>query len=342
MGILIAFSLIFIAGIVNGSFALPTKHVYKWKFENIWLQFSLWAFVILPWVIAYFLVPQIFAVYAAAPWHILLIMIIGGLVMGVGQICFALAINMIGIGLGFVVNLGLGILLGYLLPLVFQHPHEILTPFGAITLLGCLFAVVGLLFSHKAGKLHSREQHELRSPEDKPRSMYTLGVFLAVIAGLSSAGQNFSLSLTSQMQHFAIHLGATQFGAANVMWPGFLLCSFIPYALYMLFLNLKNKSFSCYTEAGTGKYYFFAFIMGLFWYGSLVFYSKAAFLIGSLGPLVGWPLFMVLIILASNFWGWRSGEWTGCGGKVKRTIWMGLLCLVLAILVLAYSSTFHT
>jgi L-rhamnose-H+ transport protein len=42
--------LILIAGIISGSFALPTKHVAKWRFENIWLQYSLWAFVILPWV----------------------------------------------------------------------------------------------------------------------------------------------------------------------------------------------------------------------------------------------------------------------------------------------------
>lgn len=342
MAITYALLLILIAGIINGSFALPTKHVYKWKFENIWLQYALWSFVILPWVIAIIIVPQIFMVYKVAPWHLLLIMCIGGFIMGIGQVCFALALNMIGLGLGFVINIGLGIVLGFLLPLFIQHPQEVLTPFGYITLVGCLLAVIGLLYSHKAGKLNAREKHELLSPENKPKSVYTLGVVLAIIAGLASAGQNFSFSMTTQMQLFALHLGATPVGAANVMWPGFLLCTFIPYAIYMLFLNFKNRSFGHYVEKGTGKYYFFAIIMGAFWYGSLICYGKAAHLIGALGPLVGWPLFMVLIILSSNFWGWRSGEWTGSSIKVKRTIWLGLLFLIFSIVVLAYSTTFHS
>ncbi len=342
MTILAAFGLLVFGGIINGSFALPTKHVYKWKFENIWLQFSFWGFAVLPWIIAYFLVPQILEVYKVAPLHLILIMALGGLIMGIGQVCFALALKFIGFGLGFVINIGLGTFLGFLLPLIFKHPGDIFTPFGIITLIGCLLALAGIIISNRAGRLNARAKHEEDSSKNKPKYVYTLGVVLAVVAGLASAGQNFSFAMTSQMQLFALHLGATPVGAANVMWPGFLLCTFIPYAIYMLFLHVKNKSFSNYAVSGTGMYYVFAFIMGLFWYGSLICYSKATALIGSLGPLVGWPLFMVMIILASSFWGWRSGEWDGSSTRVKRTLWLGIMFLVLAIVVLAYSSAYHT
>lgn len=339
MGISSALILIFIAGIINGSFALPTKHIPKWKFENIWLQYAFWAFVIFPWVAALFFMPQIFSVYANAPSYILWAMLLGGFVFGIGQMCFALALNMIGLGLGFVINLGLGIMLGFLLPLITQHPEQIFEPFGLITLLGGLFAVIGLLFSNHAGNMHHKEQHELLNPETKSRSMYVVGVILAILAGLSSAGQNFVFALTAPMQDLALQQGATQFGAANIVWPGFLICGFIPYALYMIGLGFKNKSFHNYVAKGTGKYYLFAIVMGLFWYGSLVFYSKAAQIIGSLGPIVGWPLFMVMIILVSSFWGWRSGEWSGSSSKVKKTLWTGLACLILAVIVLGYSSS---
>lgn len=337
-----ALILILIAGIINGSFALPTKHVAKWRFENIWLQYSLWAFVILPWVIAYFMVPQITSVYAEISPALFWIMVVGGLLMGVGQVCFALSMKMIGLGLGFVVNLGIGILLGFLLPLLFQHPEQIATPFGFMTLLGCLLAILGLIASHQAGKLHHKGKPIGSKSEIKPSSHYTLGVILAIIAGLSSSGQNFSFAMTAPMQQIALAKGASTVGASIVMWPGFLLCTFVPYALYMIYLNVKNKSFSCFKAEGTGKYYFFAFVMGLFWYGSLIFYSKATNLIGALGPMVGWPLFMIFIILTSNFWGWRSGEWTGSTSKVKNVMWMGLGLLILAIIVLGYSNTFHT
>jgi len=79
------------AGILNGSFALPTKFIKKWNFENIWLQYSIWAFLILPWVVAYFISPNIFKVYEATHFHYIVFMAIGGLLFGIGQI--GLAIN---------------------------------------------------------------------------------------------------------------------------------------------------------------------------------------------------------------------------------------------------------
>lgn len=341
MGILTALTLILFAGIMNGSFALPTKHITKWNFENIWFQYALWGFIIMPWLLASFFIPQIFDVYSQAPGYMLWVMLIGGFIFGVGQMFFALALNMIGFGLGFVINLGLGITLGSLLPLITQHFYQLLQPFGLITIVGCGLAVFGLIKSNQAGNLHQKEQHELRSPEEKKKNLYSTGVILAILAGFSSAGQNFAFSLTAPMQQIALEQGATAFGAANIIWPGFLVCSFIPYALYMIILMFKNKSAHNYALAETGKYYFFTIIMGLFWYASLVFYSKASQIIGSLGPVVGWPLFMVLIILVSNFWGWRSGEWANCTKKVKHTLWIGLSSLVLSIIVLALASSIN-
>jgi L-rhamnose-H+ transport protein len=334
MNVQIALFLIFIAGLVNGSFALPTKYLSKWKFENIWLNFALWAFVILPWVVALFAVPQILTVYSNASASTILIMLAGGFIFGVGQICFALALKMIGFSLGFVLNLGIGIILGFLLPLIVQHPEKIMTPFGMLTIAGSLLVVIGLLFSYYAGKKHQHSANRTK--------YYVAGVILAIVAGLSSAGQNIAFALTSNMQTDALQNGASAFGAANIMWPGFLTCGFIPYALYMLFLNTKHKTFANFAIHGASKYYFYALIMGLCWYGSLVFYSKASQMIGSVGPVVGWPLFMVMILLTSNFWGWRHKEWHGCSRKVKHTIWVGLACMILAVVVLGYSSVYHT
>jgi L-rhamnose-H+ transport protein len=341
MNISVALLLIIIAGFINGSFALPTKYATKWKFENIWFNFALFAFVILPWITALILIPKIFTVYAEAPAYIFWIMLIGGFVFGIGQMFFALAMNMIGIGLGFVINLGLGIILGFSLPLIFKHPDQILTPFGLFTLLGSLLAVTGLIFSSKAGNMRNREFQEMRSPEEHNPKLHTIGVILAILAGLSSAGQNFAFALTAPMQQLALQNGVTPFGAASIMWPGFLTCGFIPYALYMLYLNHKNNSYSHYFQSGTSKYYLYAVVMGLFWFGSLMFYSKATQLIGSLGPIVGWPLFMVLIVLVSNFWGWYHKEWAGCTAKTKHVMWGGLGFLILAMVVLGYGSIFH-
>ena len=78
MNILTALLFILVAGIINGSFALPTKYITKWKFENIWLQYALWAFVILPWVIIFLLVPNVFDIYGAASANMMWIMLLVG------------------------------------------------------------------------------------------------------------------------------------------------------------------------------------------------------------------------------------------------------------------------
>jgi L-rhamnose-H+ transport protein len=109
----------------------------------------------------------------------------------------------------------------------------------------------------------------------------------------------------------------------------------------MLSLHYKNQSFTNFFQPQTGKYYLFALIMGACWYGSLLFYSKASQLIGGLGPVVGWPLFMVMIILTSSFWGWRHKEWSDVSCKVRKTLWTGLICLLLSVAILALASYIH-
>lgn len=347
----LALFFILIAGIINGSFALPTKYITHWKFENIWLQFAIWAFILLPCGVIYYLVPELFKVYEASPANLLWIIFAGGVLFGIGQLCFAFALNIIGLGLGFVINLGVGISLGLLLPLLIQHSDHISTPFGYVTLIGTACAVIGLIISNHAGILRDRDRRTLNSvggvaieadalaeTAAGAHGKHALGVILAIIAGIFSAGQNFTFSFTYQLQDIARQLNPASgegIGAASVIWPLFLICAFIPYALYMLFLLKKNKSFVNYSARGTGKYYLFAIIMGLFWFGSLMFYSKASQLIGSLGPIVGWPLFMVLIILVSSFWGWKHKEWVGCGNKAKNIMKLGIAFLMLAIIVLA-------
>jgi L-rhamnose-H+ transport protein len=78
--------------------------------------------------------------------------------------------------------------------------------------------------------------------------------------------------------------------------------------------------------------------MGVCWYGSLLLYSKASQLIGALGPIIGWPIFMGITILVSNLWGWKHDEWKNCSVKAENTIKLGLAFLIIAIIVLGYGS----
>lgn len=346
--ILVALFYTIIAGITNGSFALPTKHIKTWRFENIWLSYAIWAFLILPWLFIFLLAPSAGQVYQASSFLTLTSLLIGGFLFGIGQVCFALALNSIGLGLGFVINIGLGTGLGFLLPLLTLHNDQVFTAAGMASILGILFIFAGLLISYRAGRQRDQyrqaQQAQIKDPKHQviQKGCYRLGILLAVLAGIFSAGQNYTFAMTEHMQTLALQMGISSLAASVIIWPPFLTCSFIPYAFYMLYLQTKHGTFLHYRTTGSLYNILLSTVMGAFWFGSLTLYSQASLLIGHLGPVVVWPLFMVLIILTSNFWGWYHHEWSDCPAYAQRNALLAVSALVIAVLALAYSAMLST
>lgn len=329
-----AFLIVVLAGIVNGSFALFIKYMKDWRFENIWLGYVIIAFLIAPFLVGWIVDPATTISYHNVSLSLKWLIILGGLGFGIGQVCFAFAMNRIGIGLGFLLNIGIGTVLGSLFPLAANNVHDLATTHGLLTVLACLLIVVGLILCYRAG--HSREQergHETKI-DFKP---YLTGVIAACVAGLFSAGQNIMFALTSPIKVMALQHGYSQLAASLVVWPFFLLFAFIPYAIYMISLGVKNKTMYLFVTKPKPHYYLFVILMGFFWYGSLALYSDAAQMIGHFGPIVGWPLFMVFIILTSNFWGWFKKEWSGCSPAVMSRLLIGIVLFLVSVVLLGAS-----
>lgn len=325
--------MVILAGVINGAFALPSRYIRHWQFENSWLTFAVLAFIIFPIGTVLLSHHALWTLYSHAAHSLIIAMILGGLAFGVGQFCFAIALNSIGFGLGFLINIGLGTALGFSLPLVVLHPHELFTPFGLTTLLGTVLILIGLLLAYWAGR--SRDQHKQSEPSKI--AGFGLGVTLATVAGIFSAIQNFTFAFTAPLQQAALKAGFDKLSAATVVWPGFLFIACIPYAIYMMTLLVRNHSFKNYSKGSLGFNLSCALIMALFWYGSLMLYSFVSINIGALGPVIAWPLFMVMIILTSNVIGWHQGEWSGAPTKSIKKLMLGIVFLILAFLVLAFS-----
>jgi L-rhamnose-H+ transport protein len=73
----------------------------------------------------------------------------------------------------------------------------------------------------------------------------------------------------------------------------------------------------------------------------MVSYSKATEILGSLGPIIAWPLFMIFIILVSNFWGVKHGEWQHASRGAKRKMFFSVGLLILAIIVLVIATFYQ-
>jgi len=69
-------------------------------------------------------------------------------------------------------------------------------------------------------------------------------------------------------------------------------------------------------------------------------YGLAVVQLGTWGPILGWPLFMSLIVITATMLGMLTGEWKDCGPLPIRIQWAGVTVLVVAIFILASSGRY--
>ena len=93
-----------LAGILQGSFAVPMKRMSAWRWENSWLVFALFGLIVFPWIINFATVPNVTSVYAAASTSTLVKVLVFGLLWGVGATLFGLGISRVGMALGFALD----------------------------------------------------------------------------------------------------------------------------------------------------------------------------------------------------------------------------------------------
>jgi L-rhamnose-H+ transport protein len=330
------------AGVLNGSFATPTRFMGRWKWENVWALWALFAMLVLPWAVAFITVPHLLASYQATEVRqALLLVIVFGAGYGVAAICFGLGIDAIGIALNFAIALGTATVVGSAIPLFWLHSASAFTRQGFVIEAGILVITVGIVLCGIAGRAKERDQqHELK-PTERPRPAFAKGLVLAIVAGAGSAFQNFGLAFGGPLLHRAAELGTEQSYQANVIWAPLLTATFVPYLLFCARLWKKNRSWGLFFAPKTASHWLFGFLMGALWFSSIVAYGAVAARMGDLGPVLGWPLFMSAIILTSNVWGFALGEWKGASRRSLITMFAGLSVLILGFCTLAWPSRVH-
>jgi L-rhamnose-H+ transport protein len=75
--------------------------------------------------------------------------------------------------------------------------------------------------------------------------------------------------------------------------------------------------------------------MGLLWFSGTVLYGVGAAPLGTLGGIVGWPIFMTLDIIVALFWRAISGEWKGASHRALAYCWVGIGILLASIGVIS-------
>jgi L-rhamnose-H+ transport protein len=326
-------AVVILAGVLNGSFAAPMKRMPSWRWENSWLIFAITGLVIFPWSIACLTIPHLGSVYSGASWPTLEKVALFGFAWGIGATLCGLGISRVGLALAFAVILGITASFGSLIPLAVLHPEELLARRGIALIIGTVIMTIGLVFLAIAGRQRERDSGQTGSP----RSGFTLGLIICILSGLFSSMLNFSFVFGDELRVRALAAGASVSMAANPIWSLSVTGGFIANAIYCVYLLRDNRTWGVY-KTGGAVYWTLGSLMGLLWFGGTLMYGSGATILGPLGGMIGWPVFMLMDIIVGLFWGMITGEWKDAGRQALIYCWTGIGILFLAIIGIALGS----
>ena len=300
-------SIVLSGGVLQGIFAVPMKFARRWNYENIWFVFAFTGLIVFPWILAWSTIPRLGETYHLAPAGALISAIGFGVCWGIGATLTGLGLNMLGIGLGFAIILGLSASMGSLIPFVILTPERIGTSQGRAYLVGTAVMLAGIAVAARAGALRDRGRPErLESEKGTP---FLTGLLITIAAGLFSSTLNFSYAFGRPVIDQALSLGVSQLWAANAITALATTGGFFANLIYCGFLLRRNGTTRRFVLPGAGINWIYGATMGAFWLGGQALYGVGVSRMGDFGTVIGWPLLMGTIILSSNIAGFLTGEW---------------------------------
>ncbi len=314
-----------VAGVANATFTLPMKFARRWAWENIWFVWSVLALVALPVSAAVISIPSLQSVYRGAGLGTLAAIALCGAGWGLAQVLFGLSVDTIGIGLAFSIVLGISAAVGTLLPLVkLQQSASRVT--GNVSL-GLAFVLAGVIACAVAGRWR-----EKAVGKDLVRSKsFGAGLAMAICSGFCAAFMNFGVALGAPLLRIAAAHGATSQQVVYSVWLPLLCAGAVPNLLYCVYLLGRKHTWINFHSQRSPAYAGLALIMAVLWFFSTALYGIATQWLGDLGVVVGWPVFMSLIVITASILGILTGEWRHSGRAPVLLQLTGMLLLVLAV-----------
>jgi L-rhamnose-H+ transport protein len=327
--------LIVLGGIMEGLFALPVRLTPRWSWENIWGAGSLVALVLVPGPLLWLTIPRFSEVYAATAGWTIVSTVIFGAGWGLGGIFFGLGVSALGLSLGTSSIMGLIAIGGSVVPLLLQHHDQLLSGRSVALFAGICVMVIGLAVCARAGSLKAASMApQDRGSQEVNAVSFARGAFYCLAAGLLSALVNFALIFGAPLAHAAAARGAVPAAANNAIWAIVFVTNYVLNLAYCVYLGRKRGTLQKFMLPSTGYYWFLAVAMGLLWAGGIVVYGLGASMEGAYGPVFAFPVMLIVSILTGNLTGVLLGEWKGVTAQAKRTMQLGVVIMVVAILVL--------
>ena len=335
---MIGILLIALGSIGAASFYVPFKKVKNWAWESYWISQGVAAWLIAPWVFAFFVVPrgELIPILTEAPSSAKWLAMLFGALWGIGGLTFGLSVRYLGIALGQSIALGFCAAFGTLIPPIAAGENLFSSHAGILTLIGVAVCVAGIAIIGYAGSLKNKGMTEEEKRAAIKEFALKKGLIIAVFAGIMSACFNFGFKFSEPIQEIALKHGTNPLYQKNPSLIFILLGGFVTNVIYCAFLNVKNKTYRDYIS-GSGSVLannlFFTFLAGLLWFLQFHFYGMGESRLPAEMKIFGWSILMALNIAISNIWGIFLNEWKGVGKKTLIVLIVGIVVLILSTFV---------
>ena len=294
----------FIGGFASGSFYVPFKKVRGWSWESYWIIGGLFSWLIVPPLAAYLTVPGFAEIIretdaATTGWTYF-----WGILWGIGGLTYGLGIRYLGMSLGNSVLLGLTAAFGSLIPSIYYNyvPHEgkitfsdmISNPGGQLVLLGVVVCLIGIGICGYAGSLKEKNMSTDQKQQNISEFNLSKGLTFAIISGILSACFNYGIEAGKPMADGAVAKGFNPLFQNNVIYIILLWGGLTTNFIWCVILNIRNRSYTDYTNEKTPLQKTTCFLLWRALPGSFSFFfmvwAKVNWVMGQLHGYCTWRL----------------------------------------------------
>jgi len=324
-----------------GTFALPSKYIRNYAWENTWGAFFLFAMLVVPVGVAMLLVENLWGTYSDVSWPIILGVMGLSFLWGCGFCCWGAGLSMVGLSLGYSLTMGTMALVGSMVPFFLGNAEKAGTPGGMAVIAGILVCIVGVAINGYAGVQREKSQSGGTAGGLKKGRRMVLGLLVCVLAGVLSSGLNIAFHVGNTLGKIAEisqSFGNPPWKAGLSTWTLVFLGGMVSSVGFSAILLTKNKTWKGFAAVGTGRNLLFAFLMALGHFCCIFFYGIGGWVLGALGTSVGFSIFQSGSLLLGNGLGILTGEWKGSSGRSRAWLLAGLSVLILGIVIVSYGN----
>jgi L-rhamnose-H+ transport protein len=161
------------------------------------------------------------------------------------------------------------------------------------------------------------------------------GVIICIASGILSSMLNLAFIFGDDIRATGLRMGMSGIAAVNTLWLPIFLFGFLPTLAYCIYLFVRNGSWRAFAQPATLPNWFIGMLMGLLFVTGLSLYGIGSLRLGTMGPVLGFPVYTSAMVLSANTAGFVTREWRGSPRSAYIYELAGILLLIASILVIA-------